>query len=118
MVSYQNHLGTVSISDAYFVKLIGEAVSSCYGVAHMVPKGKQMLRNLITRGKKSYTDTGIVVRGNEKAVTVDLHITVIFGLNIAAISRSIINKVTYTVQEATGIKVKKVLVHVDRMIAE
>ena len=41
-----------------------------------------------------------------------------YGLNISAISNSIVHKVKYTVEEATGISVAKVLVHVDRMNEE
>ena len=116
MVSYQTPNGSVRIADSYFAKLIGEAVSSCYGVAKMVPKGTQWLRQLLKLENSS--DTGITVRGDEHTLHVDLHIAVIHGMNMSAISRSIVNKVTYVVEETTGIKVKKVTVHIDRMIAE
>ena len=117
MIAYENHLGLIRISPNYFAKLIGNAVSSCYGVANMVPKGKQWVRSKLFL-KRSFADTGIQVRGNSHSLVVDLHISVIYGLNISAISRSIVNKVTYTVEDATGMKVDKVLVHVDRMMEE
>lgn len=116
MVSYETHSGRVRISDHYFAQLIGDAVSSCYGVVKMVPQGVQWVRHYLTRAQ--HTDTGITVRGDEHQVTVDLHIAVLYGMNISAISQSIVNKVTYVVEEATGIKVKKVTVHIDRMVAE
>lgn len=117
MVSYQTPNGSVRIADSYFAKLIGEAVSSCYGVAKMVPnKGTHFLRQLLKM--QSSSDTGITVRGDEHTLHVDLHIAVIHGMNMSAISRSIVNKVTYVVEETTGIKVKKVTVHIDRMIAD
>ena len=116
MVSYQTPNGSVRIADSYFAKLIGEAVSSCYGVAQMVPKGTQWLRQILKLQKSS--DTGITVRGDEHNLYVDLHIAVMHGMNMSAISRSIVNKVTYVVEETTGIKVKKVTVHIDRMIAD
>ena len=55
------------------------------------------------------------MRGDRQSIVVDLHICVVYGLNIAAISKSIINKVTYVVEDATGIKVEKVIVHVEQM---
>ena len=52
------------------------------------------------------------LREGERLV-VDIHIEVVFGMNIAAIAKSIVNKVRYTVEEATGLPVKKVNVFVD-----
>ena len=60
MIAYENHLGTVRISQNYLAKLIGNAVSSCYGVTNMVPKGTQWWRSKLL--KKSFADTGIQVR--------------------------------------------------------
>ena len=49
---------------------------------------------------------------------VDLHIIVTYGLNISAIVRSIVNKVRWTVEESTGLDVRKVNVFVDGMLRE
>ncbi|MGN1081009.1 MAG: Asp23/Gls24 family envelope stress response protein, partial [Acutalibacteraceae bacterium] len=94
MIAYENHLGKIKIKEAYFEKLIGDAVSQCYGVSNMIPKGGlQKLRSLLS--KKFHEDTGIKVRGDIKSLIVDLHISVVYGLNINEISKSIVNKVTY-----------------------
>jgi uncharacterized alkaline shock family protein YloU len=82
----------------------------------MVPKGIQRLRSKLL--KRDFYDTGIRVSGNERSLIVELHIRVMYGMNIGAISRSIVNKVTYVVEEATGIKVDRVLVHVDELSEE
>ncbi len=116
MIAYETRLGKVTISNTYFAKLIGQATSSCYGVAGMVPKGVQWWRQKLTR--KNYVDTGILIGGNIDSICVDLHITVTYGVNINAIAKSIVNKVKYTVEEATGINVEKVIVHIDGMKAE
>ncbi len=116
MIQYETHLGQVVISENYFTKLIGETVSSCYGVVNMVPKGLQRLRPKFL--KNGTTDAGIRVTGNDRSLTVDVHIHVIYGMNISAISRSIVNKVSYVVEDATGIKVEHVRVHVDGVCDE
>jgi len=43
---------------------------------------------------------------------------VTYGVNIAVIVKSIMNKVSYTVEEATGLKVGSVNVFVDSMKTE
>lgn len=117
MIQMENHLGTIEISQEYFSYLIGNAVSSCYGVAGMVKSGtKQGLRALLSR--RTYADEGIRVHSESKKLVVDLHITVIYGMNISAISNSIVNKVRYVVEEATGLSVKRVNVFVDGMKTE
>ena len=116
MIKYVTHLGEITISQSYFAKLIGDAASSCYGVVNMVPKGFQWFRSKLF--KRHFNDTGIRVSGNDRSLTVDLHISVMYGMNIGAISKSIINKVSYVVEDATGIKVDRVIVHVDKMSEE
>ncbi len=113
MIRYQTRFGTVTISNEYFAKLIGNAVVSCYGVSSMVAKGSQWWRSKFS--KKEYIDTGIIVSGDINQINVDLHITVTFGVNINAIAQSIMHKVKYVVEESTGIAVNNVTVHVDGM---
>ncbi len=53
MISYETRYGTVTISDEYFARLIGSAVSSCYGVASMVAKGAQRLKGAFRAARLS-----------------------------------------------------------------
>ena len=112
MISYETIHGTVTLSNEYMTKLIGQAVTSCFGVVGMVPQGgKQKLLSLIK--KDNALDTGVVVKGDFSSITVDLHIVVSYGMNINAIAKSIVNKVRFTITETTGIKVDKITVKVD-----
>ena len=95
MIKLENHLGTIEISQDYFAKLVGHAVS-----------------------RRDLADKGVRVRGGGKALYIDLHIAVTYGVNIAAIVKSIVNKVRYTVEEATGFEVNRVNVYVDDMKAQ
>ena len=115
MIRIENYLGVIEISQGYFSKLIGNAASSCFGVAGMAnSNARQGLRSLFQR-RRIFTDQGVVVRHDDDGLSVDLHIIVTYGLNISVIVKSIVNKVRYTVEEATGLKVNKVNVFVDAM---
>lgn len=111
MIAYETRIGTVSLSKNYFSKLIGNAVSSCYGVVEMMPSAKQRLIDIIS--PLSSAEKGISVKGDMNNIYVSIHIMVSYGMNINAIAKSITHKIKYTVFEATGINVKKVTVHVD-----
>ena len=65
--------------------------------------------------KDEAQDKGVKVRTVAGGLVIDLHIAVTYGVNISAIVKSIVNKVRYTVEEATGLQVAKVNVFVDDM---
>lgn len=112
MISYETITGTVTISNEYLAKLIGNAVTSCFGVAGMVPNGnRQKISKIFS--KNASPDCGIIVHGNADILDVELHIMVTYGMNINAIAKSIVHKVKYTVKETVGIEVRKVTVMVD-----
>ena len=112
MIRIDNRYGTIEVSQEYFRHLVGEAVSSCYGVVGMVSKSPvKGLRAILGRGNQ--VEEGVRVRTEGDRLVVDIHIEVVFGMNISAIAKSIVNKVRYTVEEATGLTVKKVNVFVD-----
>lgn len=115
MIRLENHLGSIIISQNYFANLIGNAASSCFGVAEMANSdAAQGLRTLFSK-RRDYADKGVKVHNVDGGLVVDIHIIVTYGLNISATVKSIIQKVRYTVEEATGLQVKKVNVYVDGM---
>ena len=114
MIKLENHLGTIEISQEYFANLCSHAASECFGVAGMVNSTPtQELHSALT--KSDAPDKGVRVRTVGGGLVIDLHIVVTYGVNISAIVKSIVNKVRYTVEEATGFQVAKVNVFVDAM---
>ena len=111
MIRIDNRFGTIEISQEYFRHLVGEAVSSCYGVVGMSKGARKGLRAMFSRGTQ--VEDSVRVRSEGNSLVVDIHIEVVFGMNISAIAKSIVNKVRYTIEEATGLTVKKVNVFVD-----
>ena len=109
MISLENQYGTIEISQEYFANLVGRAASECFGVVGMISSPTQGIRSIMK---------GVHVRTSGGGLIVDLHIAVVYGMNIAAIVRSIVNKVRYTVEQATNLEVAKVNVFVDAMKTE
>ena len=111
MIGFENTLGTVEITQEYFANLIGKAASECYGVAGMINSPYQGIKAVLSN--RDNIDKGVRVRTEDGKLLVDIHIAVTYGVNISAIVKSIINKVTYTVEDTTGIRVLRVNVYVD-----
>jgi len=114
MIRIENQMGLIEISPEYFNQIVGDAVSGCFGVAGMgrAPQG------LPFRKKRQTIGQSVRVFKQDKGVMVDLHVVVTYGLNISAIVRSIVSRVSYTVEGATGLPVQKVNVFVDGMLRE
>lgn len=115
MIKFENPNGYIEITNGYFANLVGNAAQSCFGVTRMVnPNAYQTIKSAIkNKADLENYNQGVRVKSINGALVVDLHIAVSYGVNIKAISDSIINKVRYTIESATGLKVSDVHVHVD-----
>jgi uncharacterized alkaline shock family protein YloU len=116
MISYETSLGTVEITSGYFSDLVGSAASSCFGVVEMSDSDAvDSVRTLL--GRKAGNNRGVRVKNVGGKLFIELHIVVLYGVNISAIVKSIIHKVKYTVEKSTGLCVGKVSVFVDKVVA-
>lgn len=88
MIKFENHLGSIEISQDYFANLVGHAASECFGVAGMVEStASQGLRYILKKDEAQ--DKGVKVRYVGGGLVIDLHIAVTYGVNISAIVKSI-----------------------------
>ncbi len=98
-------LGRITISSGAIAQIVAETALECYGVVGM----KGSLRGRVTRHKR-----GIEIRRDSNGgVTVDLHVVVEYGLNLAEVASSVRNRVAYEVERLTALPVLAVEVHVD-----
>lgn len=114
MIKIENYLGVIQISNAYFANLIGHVAGECFGVSGLVNTTPAQGLRAFVSGKDAL-DKGVRVRSSGGKLHIDLHIAVTYGVNIAAIVKSIVNKVTYTVEAACGLAVAKVNIYVADM---
>lgn len=117
MVKTENHLGVITITNEYFTNLVGYIATSCFGVTGMAVSGKrQGLRSLFS--KEEYMNKGVRVSYLDKKLYIDINILVTYGVNISEIVKSIVQKVKYAVETATGLEVECVNVKVAGMKSE
>lgn len=111
----QTEKGLVTISSDVFSNITGAAATNCYGVKGMAVRSTTdglvhlLRRESMSKGVKvTYHDDG--------TVSLELHIIVDNGVNLKAVSRSIMSEVRYNVSRQTGVEVKSVDVYVDFMV--
>jgi uncharacterized alkaline shock family protein YloU len=100
-------LGRITISNEAIAQIVAETALECYGVVGM----KGSLRGQLARARGR--PRGIEIRQSGDGATVDLHVGVEYGLNLAEVASSVSNRVAYEVERLTGLGVSTVEVHVD-----
>jgi len=117
MVKIKTPLGTVALSSEYFANLVGNIASDSYGVKGMATRGPvEGLRAKIF--KNDFPEKGVRVYDRGGNFTIDIHIKVVYGVNISAVVESLSQKVKYFVEQATGLTVHIINIFVDEMEAE
>jgi uncharacterized alkaline shock family protein YloU len=106
-----NEYGAITFSDEVLATIAGIATMECYGLVGMASKSSAdgivelLRREHLSKGVKVYTE-------DDNNLAIDLYIVVEFGTKISTVAQNIIDKVKYTVETMTGMKVKKVNVNV------
>ena len=115
MVKIVNDKGYISITSEVFTNLAGDAATSCFGVKGMAGRGKEGGAFQLLR--RESMSKGVKVHFEESgSVALELHIGVDVGVNVTAVSRSIMKEVSYKLRKATGVPVSRVDVYVDTII--
>ena len=115
MIRQNNENGSLNISTGVYTEIAGTAASNCFGVkgmaARSVKDGVYHLLRVESAGK------GVHVEFHEDdTISIDLHIMVDNGVNLAAVGASIISEVRYVVTKCTGTEVRAVNVYIDSMM--
>ena len=111
----QTEKGAITIGSDVFTNITGAAATNCFGVKGMAVRSKT--DGLVHLLRRESMAKGVKVRFNEDdTVSIELHIIVDNGVNLTAVSRSIMSEVRYMVERITGTKVKSVDVCVDSIV--
>jgi uncharacterized alkaline shock family protein YloU len=111
MVGFSNENGNINYSEEVLAKVVGLSTMECYGVVGMVSKNAteglwelMRIENLSKGVKIQLTD--------EEKLQIELFIMVEYGTKISVIANNIIQKVRYSVENYTGLKVSTITVNV------
>lgn len=113
MIKQETPLGVVEISESALADIVGLLASSCYGVVGMASRNAK--DGIVQLLFKDNYEKGIKVTDTPEGLVIDIHIIVLYEVNIPAITDSIVNKLRYKVEELTGFMVNTVNVYVDDM---
>ncbi|MGG7057530.1 Asp23/Gls24 family envelope stress response protein [Clostridium nigeriense] len=110
MVGYSNELGNIHYSEEVLAKIVGLSTMECYGVVGMV--SKNATEGLWELMRIENLSKGVKLNFDEDKLIVELYVMVEYGTKISEIANNIIQKVRYSVENFTGLKVSSVTVNV------
>ncbi|MGQ9848827.1 MAG: Asp23/Gls24 family envelope stress response protein [Aggregatilineaceae bacterium] len=101
--------GSIEISPTAIATLASHAALQTYGVVGMASPNLALdIAASLTRDP----NRGIVVRLEDNHIIIDIYVIIEYGTRIASVANSLINGVRYAVEQATGLPVSQVNVHV------
>ncbi|MGG7176032.1 Asp23/Gls24 family envelope stress response protein [Clostridium paraputrificum] len=111
MVGFSKENGYIHYSDEVLAKIVGLSTMECYGVVGMVSKNAtegfwELMRvENLSKGVK-------ITLNEEDKLNIELFVMVEYGTKISVIANNIIQKVRYSVENFTGLKVSAITVNV------
>lgn len=106
----QFEMGRVEVSPRAIATLVARSVMQSYGVVGMAPRNLRDSVAQVLRPEDQYK--GIEIHCGPDQITIDLYVIIEYGTRIAAVARNIMENVKYTVEQAAGLPVAAVNIHV------
>lgn len=110
-VKLDNQQGFVAIDNEVIAKVAGLAAIECYGVVGMAMVS--LSDGIVKLLKGSGLTKGIKVSLNGQQIELDFHIIVEYGVNIKAVTETLISTVNYKIETFSGMTVSKINVFVE-----
>lgn len=107
----ENDLGSITIENEVLAKVAGLSAIECYGIVGMA--ALNVASGIARLLKRENLTKGIVVTEENNVISIDLHIIVEYGINITAVTDTLISTVKYKVERFSGMTVGRVNVYVE-----
>lgn len=102
--------GSIYYSEEVLANIAGVSTMECYGVVGMA--SRRATDGIVELLMKENLSKGVKVTCEENELTIELFIIVEYATRISVIADNIVKKVKYTLENFTGLKVRKVVVNV------
>ncbi len=117
VVKIDNKNGSIIMTTDLIANIAGISAMRCYGVVGMA--SRNATDGLVSLLRLEALSKGVKVDiDDNNNMIVDLHIITEYGVNISVIGVNIKNNVRYALEDITGLKVKKINIHVESVRVE
>jgi uncharacterized alkaline shock family protein YloU len=106
-------IGKMALSEEAIATIAGAAATECYGVVGMA--GRKMTDGLSELLGKENLSKGVTVSIDGDDLYVAVSVILGYGVKIPEVARMVAEKVRYTLENYTGLEVKRVTVNVESL---
>lgn len=102
--------GGLSVANEVIADLAGYAALESYGVVGMAaPTLQDGIAKILPQQRLR---RGIIVESTDEGVNLDLFVVIEYGTNITAVSKNLVENVTFALQDLASVKIASCEVHV------
>lgn len=105
-----NVYGNINISDEAVAVIVSRVTLDCYGVVEL--QSRRLSDSILTLFNKVPKSKGVKIVTMDNRIFVELYVILKDGVNRDAVKDSLSASVEYNVEHLTGMRVKKVDIHV------
>ena len=109
--SMNTHLGNVTITSDVIADYTGSVANECFGIVGMA--NANMTDGIVRLLKRENLSAGVIVKNSGEKLSIEFHLIVAYGVNIKAVTDTLISTVKFKVEEFTGLPVEKINVFVE-----
>lgn len=106
-----NDFGEIRIDQEVVARAAGLTALECYGIVGMT--SSTITDDIVSILKREHLTKGVLIEYLDNQFTITFHVVVEYGVNIAAVTDTLISTVQYKIEKFTGIKVGKIVVYVE-----
>ncbi|MGI6071925.1 MAG: Asp23/Gls24 family envelope stress response protein [Lachnospiraceae bacterium] len=108
---FSTNYGNVVINDKVIARMAGLTALGCFGIVGMAALSKRDgLVKILTRDSVS---KGIRVTFEDQEISIDFHVIIAYGVAVSAVAENLVSNVKYTIENATGFKVREINIFVE-----
>ncbi len=111
LIKLENKYGEININKEVVSIIAGSAAVECYGLVGMVPRSAS--DGVVRLLKRDNLKKGVAVEFVDDEIIIELHVIILFGTKISVVAQNIIDRVKYSVETMTGLKVAKVNLNIE-----
>ena len=109
---FENEYGRVIIGSEVIATYAGSVAVECFGIVGMA--AVNVKDGIVRLLKKDYLTHGInVVIEENNEITINFHVIISYGVSISTVTDNLISTVRYSVEEFTGMHIKKINIFVE-----
>ncbi len=106
----ENQYGKIYIENDVIAKIAGKAAVECYGIVGFA--SKSIKNGIVELLRSENMAKGISVNVDEEKLEMEFFVIIEYGTKISEVAHNIMDRVKYSVEKNTGLKVSKIDIRV------